>query len=109
MLERDVYNYLVVNHFGSENLIKNETLRALFGIKSDKSMRKVIQNIRKNDEFNLVVGSISGRSGGFYICKNIEEVQESTNNIRHRTIEMNETADIMIEKALRNEFYEAKK
>ena len=88
MLEQAVYDYLVANHFGEENLIKNQDLRAKFEIKSDKTMRKVIQNIRENKNFELIVGSVSGRSGGFYICKTDEEIEKTINNIKHRANQM---------------------
>lgn len=42
MKEELVYNYLCTHHVGKDNLIKNKDLRNLFGINSDKAMRKVI-------------------------------------------------------------------
>ena len=44
-MEEQVYKYLLENHVGSENLIKNQDLRKIFDINSDKAMRRVIQNI----------------------------------------------------------------
>ena len=98
MLEQAVYDYLVEYHYGKENLIKNQDLRAKFGINSDKAMRNIIQKIRQSKDFKLGVGSISGNSGGFYICACREDVEDTIKNIRHRTAEMNKTADIMEEK-----------
>ena len=60
----------------------------LFNIHSDKSMRKVIQNIREDKRFTEVVGSISGKSGGNYICTTEQEIEETINNIKHRANEM---------------------
>ena len=88
MLEEQVYNYLVRNHVGSKNLIKNRELRWLFDIKDDKTMRKVIQNIRESKEFKKVVGSVSGKTGGFYICENVDEINETIANIKHRANQM---------------------
>lgn len=88
MIEQEVYDYLCLNHRGKENLIKNRELRQKFNISSDKSMRKVIQNLRESENFPLMVGSISGKSGGFYICVTNEEKQETINNIRHRANQM---------------------
>lgn len=87
-MEERVYEYLLNNHLGKERMIKNRTLRDLFNIGSDKSMRKVIQNIREDKSFPRIVGSVSGRSGGFYICDNEEEVEETINNIKHRAGQM---------------------
>ena len=69
-------------------MIKNKDLRKLFGINSDKSMRKVIQNIRESEEYTKMVGSVSGRDGGFYICITDKEKEETINNIKHRANQM---------------------
>lgn len=87
-MEEKVYSYLIENHIGKQNLIKNKELRKIFDIKSDKSMRKVIQNIREDTRFYLIVGSVSGKTGGFFICQTTEEIDETTDNIRHRANEM---------------------
>ncbi|MEI3498913.1 MAG: hypothetical protein V8Q71_00055 [Bacilli bacterium] len=88
MKEELVYNYLCTHHVGKDNLIKNKDLRNLFGINSDKAMRKVIQNIRESKDFTKMVGSISGVKGGFYICITEEEKEETINNIKHRANQM---------------------
>ena len=87
-MEENVYAYLIINHVGKENLIKNKDLRKIFNIKSDKSMRRIIQNIRENKKFILIVGSQSGKTGGFFICKNNEEIIETISNIKHRANQM---------------------
>ena len=87
-MEEKVYCYLIKNHIGKDNLIKNKDLRKLFDIKSDKSMRKVIQNIRENSKFYLIVGSISGKTGGFFICQTEEEMDDTINNIKQTANEM---------------------
>lgn len=88
MIEELVYAYLCLHNRGKDNLIKNQDLRSMFEIKSDKSMRQVIQNIREDKKFTKIVGSISGTSGGFYICETEEEMQETINNIKHRANQM---------------------
>ena len=62
-MEEKIYNYLITNNIGKENLIKNAELRKLFNIKSDKSLRKIIQNIREDKNYYLVIGSMSGKTG----------------------------------------------
>ena len=52
-MEEQVYNYLITNHIGKDNLIKNIDLRKKFNIRSDKSMRKVIQNIREDKKYYM--------------------------------------------------------
>lgn len=88
MLEKQVYDYLVDYHVGKDKLIKNQDLRVKFGIQSDKALRKVIQNIREDKNFLEVIGSVSGKSGGFYICECEEEIQETIDNIKHRANQM---------------------
>lgn len=83
-IEDMVYNFLCHNNVGKDSLIKNKELRKLFSINSDKSMRKVIQSIRENKKYSEIVGSVSGRTGGFYICETEEEKEETINNIKHR-------------------------
>ena len=87
-IEQQVYEFLMNHCKGKENLIKNRTLMRLFNVRSDKSMRKIIQNIREDKQFTEVVGSVSGKTGGNYICVNDEEIQETINNIKHRANEM---------------------
>ena len=87
-IEERVYDYLIENHRGKENLIKNQVLRGKFQVGSDKAMRKIIQNIREDKSFKRMVGSVSGKAGGFYICCTDEEIEETINNIKHRANQM---------------------
>ena len=106
-MEEQVYNYLIMNHIVKDNLIKNIDLRIKFNIGSDKSMRKIIQNIREDKRFYLIVGSISGKSGGFYICHTEDEIDDTINNIRHRANQMHRMCHILDNKKERtlNEQY----
>lgn len=83
-IEDMVYIYLCQNHKGKNSLIKNKALRELFNIHSDKTMRRVIQNIREDKSYREMIGSVSGKSGGFYMCITNEEKEETINNIKHR-------------------------
>lgn len=99
MKEKQVYDYLCKNHVGKDNLIKNKDLRKLFEINSDKAMRKVIQNIREDKQYEKLVGSISGRTGGFYICATVEEIEKTISNTQHRANQMLRTTHVMEWKA----------
>ena len=94
-MEEQVYSYLITKHVGKRNLIKNIDLRKKFNINSDKAMRKVIQNIREDEHYYLVVGSISGRTGGFFICQTEEEINETINNIKHRANQMHRMCHVL--------------
>ena len=87
-MEDKIYQYLIEHHIGKDNLIKNQDLRKLFDIKSDKSLRKIIQNIRESKEYYLIIGSVSGKTGGYYICQTEDEITDTIDNIRHRANEM---------------------
>ena len=93
--EQMVYMYLCQNHRGKDSLIKNKELRKLFNINSDKTMRKVIQNIRENENYKEMIGSVSGQSGGFYMCLTDTEKKETINNIKHRAKEMLKMCEIL--------------
>lgn len=93
--EQMVYMYLCQNHRGKDSLIKNKELRKLFNINSDKTMRKVIQNIRENENYKEMIGSVSGRLGGFYMCLTDTEKRETINNIKHRAKEMLKMCEIL--------------
>jgi hypothetical protein len=87
-MEELIYNYLLKNCKGKENLIKNKELRELFNVGSDKSLRKIIQNIRESKDYLEVIGSLSGKNGGFYVCTTPDEIDETINNIKHRANQM---------------------
>lgn len=94
-MEEEIYTYLIMNNVGKENMIKNVELRKIFQISSDRSIRKLIQNIRESEKYYLVVGSESGNTGGFFICKSKEEIEETIDNIRHRANRMHRMCHIL--------------
>lgn len=87
-MENKIYDFLVSYCKGKDNLIKNKHLRKIFGINSDRALREMIQNIRESKEYPLVIGSVSGKKGGFYICISDDEINETINNIKHRANKM---------------------
>ena len=88
MKEQMIYDYLCKYCVGKENLIKNQELRRIFGINSDRALREIIQTIRESKDYRQVIGSLSGKSGGFYVCANDDEIEETINNIKHRANQM---------------------
>lgn len=84
-IEERVYNFIITNHVGKENMIKNSALRRYFPqVKSDKSMRKVIQNIRCDPRFPIFIGSLSGNMGGYYACTSHKEMNDTIDNLMKR-------------------------
>lgn len=98
IIENIIYTYLTKNHRGKDNLIKNKELRRLFNVKDDKSMREIIQNIRENEEYTEIIGSISGKNGGYYTCIDELEVEATINNIKHRAKEMLKMCNVLQKK-----------
>ena len=94
-MEEKIYNYLITNNIGKDHLIKNKDLRKMFHINSDKTMRKIIQNIRENPEYYLIIGSVSGKTGGYYICQTEEEMNNTIDNLRHRANQMHRICHIL--------------
>lgn len=86
--EKQIYDFLICNCLGKENMIKNKQLRTRFNINSDKALRRYIQNIRESKKYKRIIGSVSGKAGGYYICIRREEILETINNIKHRANQM---------------------
>lgn len=88
-IEEQVYNFIIEHCVGKENMIKNSILRKYFPqIKSDKAMRKVIQNIRIDPGFPIFIGSLSGNRGGYYACTNQQEMNETIDNLMKRAYQI---------------------
>lgn len=88
-IEEQVYRYIIANYVGKENMVKNRQLRGIFKqVKSDKAMRKIIQNIRCNPKFTIFIGSVSGRTGGYFACTSREEINDTINNHMRRAYRM---------------------
>lgn len=94
-IEEQLYEYLCKNHRGRKHMIKNWQLRQLFGIASDPHLRKIIQNIRQSKDYPLLIGSVAGPEGGYFICETPEEKRETINHIRHRANQMLRMCHIM--------------
>jgi len=90
-----IYEYLCEYHKGRTNMIKNWELRQLFHVASDPQMRKIIQRIRESKEYPLLIGSVAGPEGGYYICETDAEKQETINHVRHRANQMLRMCHIM--------------
>lgn len=94
-IEEKVYNFIITNHVGKENMIKNRQLRIYFPqIRSDKSMRKVIQNIRSNPRFTIFIGSVSGSTGGYFACTSHKEINDTIDNLMRRAYQIYEDCKI---------------
>ena len=94
-MESEIYTYLIEHNIGKDNMIKNKDLRRIFNVGNDRSLRKIIQNIREDEDYYLVIGSKSGSNGGFYVCVTDEEVEDTIDNIRKRAGQMYRTCHVL--------------
>ena len=91
--EEEIYNYLCKNHVGKDNLINNYELRVKFKILSDKSLRKIIENIRGNDKYKEFIASKAGNKGGYWIATNKSECEETIEHLEKRAMKILETSE----------------
>lgn len=98
MLEKLIYDYLVLNCIGYDNRIKARTLMKKFNIKDNKTFRSYIQEIRKNPEFIKLIGSEAGQNGGYWIINSKEEFETTVHHHYARAVEMMNTCKILRKK-----------
>lgn len=93
--ELEIYKYLLKYHKGKENKVKAKDLMKIFNILDHKTFRKLIQNINRDKQFKKLIGAISSRDGGYYICETKEETLDAINNRKHRANQMLRECHIM--------------
>lgn len=93
--EKEIYEYLLENHKGKENKAKAKDLMKLFNISDHRNFRKIIQDINRDKQFKKLIGAVSSRNGGYYICETQEETLDAINNRKHRANQMLRECHIM--------------
>ena len=77
----EIYEYLYVNAQGYDNKIKAKDLMRIFNIMDHKSFRKEIEELRLN---GYLIGSKSGKNGGYFIPKTREEAMTVVLDLKRR-------------------------
>jgi hypothetical protein len=95
-----IYDYLNENCVGYENRVKSDVLMKEFGIKDNKTFRNYIQELRQNPNYENLVGSEAGSSGGYFIVSNYQEFKTTVEHHYLRAMEMLKTYGIM-----KNKYY----
>lgn len=90
-----IYNYLNENCVGYDKRVKADVLMKEFGIKDNKTFRNYIQELRKNPDYENLVGSESGHNGGYFIVSNYEEFKTTVDHHYLRAMEMLKTYGVM--------------
>jgi len=99
-----IYDYLVNNCIGYDNRIKGWQLMKLFNIKDHKTLRSYIQELRQDEEIDKMIGSVAGKSGGFFIIANYDEYKDTVDHLYLRAMEMLKTYKIMKDKEEHQKF-----
>lgn len=86
--EELIYNYLIKYHQGINNRVKGKELMLKFEINDHKTLRKIIQNINRSINYEKLIGAVSSKKGGYFICRTQEETLKAINNRRHRANQM---------------------
>ena len=98
-MEQKIYDYLCQNCRGKDNMVSNRELRKIFNISGDKKLRDIIKNIRKDPKKLEVVGSKSGKTGGYWIANTKSDCIETCENLTHRANDIYKTAHVIKWKA----------
>lgn len=97
-MEELIYNYLINHSVGYKNRIKAKHLQKMFGIKDNKSFRKIIDKIRRNDNYKYAVMSKSSFRGGYWIATSEEEIQAVADDFKRRAKYIENTGEIIKDK-----------
>ncbi len=93
-----IYDYLKENAVGYEKRVKSSVLMKEFNIKDNKTMRYYIEEIRNSDILQKIVCSEAGKSGGYWIATNDEEVYQTLEHLYKRSMQMLKTYSIIKKK-----------
>lgn len=96
-----IYDYLTNNCVGYDNRVKGWQLMKLFNIKDHKTLRSYIQELRQDEEIDKMIGSVAGKSGGFFIIENYNEFKDTVDHLYLRAMEMLKTRQNLIDKKSR--------
>ena len=94
-----IYNYFKACCSGYENRQKSYEIMAEFGIKNNEMFRSFIAEIRQSSTLMKFVGSQAGKSGGYWIAENYDEVDMTLEHLLRRAMEMLKTYSILRKKA----------
>lgn len=97
-MEELIYAYLIKHCVGYKNRIKAKELQKNFGIKDNKTFRKIIDKIRRNNNYRYAVMSKSNFRGGYWIATSQEEINAVTDDFKRRAKYIENTGEIISNK-----------
>ena len=83
-----IYYFLKNNAVGYEKRVKSAILMQEFNIEDNKTLRKHIEEIRDNMNYELIICSESGSKGGYWIATSEEEVYDTLKHLYKRSMKM---------------------
>lgn len=99
-----IYMYLVEHCIGYDNRVKSTTLMEQFDIKSNKTFRSYIEQIRKDSyTYPKLIGSKSGSDGGYFIVETNKEKKFMSKSFQKRGKRTMKTSSIFTKSPLINQ------
>ena len=87
-LNDKIYYFLQNNAVGYKKRVKSSVLMKEFNIEDNKSLRRHIEQIRDDMDYELIICSEAGKSGGYWIATTDDEVMETLKHLYKRSMKM---------------------
>ena len=87
-LNDKIYYFLQKKALGYEKRVKSSVLMREFNIEDNKTLRRHIENIRDNMNYELIICSEAGKTGGYWIATTDDEVMETLKHLYKRSMKM---------------------
>lgn len=90
-LDDKIYEYLRKNAVGYEKRVKSSVLMQEFNITDNKTLRRHIENIRDNMDYEIIICSEAGSKGGYWSATTNDEVYDTLAHLYNRAMKMLKT------------------
>lgn len=94
-MEELIYAYLINHCIGHKNRVKGNVLQKQFGIKDNKTFRRIIDNIRRNENYRYAVMSKSNYRGGYWIATSQKEIDSVADDFKRRAKYIENTSEMI--------------
>lgn len=101
----EIYQYMKKNAVGYSKRVKSSILMKEFNIEDNKTFRSIIEEIRQSEELQKIICSEAGKSGGYWIATNENEIKDTLDHLYKRSMEMLKTYSAIRNKARLNGQY----
>lgn len=87
-LNDKIYDFLKNNAVGYEKRVKSSILMNEFNIEDNKTLRRYIETIRDNMDYELIICSEAGQRGGYWCATTEQEVLDTLKHLYKRSMKM---------------------